>query len=372
MSLRLSIRVLSQESHIGVAKRLNKELANSHILDQYSNPSNPLAHYDATAEEILHQTGERLDAVVIGAGTGGTITGIARKLKERLPHVRIVGVDPVGSILAQPDSLNGPIASYAVEGIGYDFIPTVLDRALVDLWIKTEDRESLLMARRLIREEGLLCGGSSGAAMVGALRAARQLGLGTGARIVVILPDSVRNYMSKFLNDDWMRQRGFLPEEAPGSGAESQQPPREAWTAHTVADMRLPPVITALPSLSCSDAVEILRAHAISQLPVVEPTTNEILGTVTEGNILSQMLSKRVSGSDPVSKVLYKQFKQVSLTTTLAELNRIFDTDHFAIVVASQKCYSSASAVTTRNIVCGIVTRIDLLNYILAQQQQQQ
>jgi cystathionine beta-synthase len=146
----------SPESHIGVANRLKNEIPNAHILDQYANPSNPLAHYDGTAEEILQQTGGKLDYIVMSAGTGGTITGVARKLKEKVPGVVVIGVDPKGSILAQPEELNGPISSYAVEGIGYDFIPTVLDRKIVDKWIKTEDRESLVMARRMIREEGNL------------------------------------------------------------------------------------------------------------------------------------------------------------------------------------------------------------------------
>jgi cystathionine beta-synthase len=198
----------SPESHIGVAKRLNKEIPNSHILDQYSNPANPLAHYDGTAEEILYQCNSELDMIVLTAGTGGTITGIARKLKEKLPNIMVVGVDPVGSILAEPPELNGPIASYKVEGIGYDFIPTVLDRQVVDKWYKTSDKESFLMARRLIKEEGLLCGGSSGSVMVAAVQAAKELK--ENQRCLVILPDSVRNYMTKFLNDNWMKENKFL------------------------------------------------------------------------------------------------------------------------------------------------------------------
>ena len=148
----------SPESHIGVANRLNKELPNSHILDQYSNPSNPLAHYDGTAEEIYKQTEGKIDYIVMSAGTGGTITGTARKLKEKIPNLTVIGVDPKGSILAEPESLNDEkrLQSYQVEGIGYDFIPTVLDRSIIDEWIKTDDRESFIMSRRLIREEGLL------------------------------------------------------------------------------------------------------------------------------------------------------------------------------------------------------------------------
>jgi cysteine synthase len=163
------------ESHIGVAKKLQGELSNAHILDQYANPSNPKAHYDNTAEEILAQTDGHVDYVVVSAGTGGTITGIAKKIKEKVPHCRVVGADPVGSILAGP----GPILPYRVEGIGYDFIPDVLDAGLVDEWVKTEDKESFLLARRLIREEGLLVGGSCGSSLYAALHVAKKAKKGT-------------------------------------------------------------------------------------------------------------------------------------------------------------------------------------------------
>lgn len=222
------------DSHIGVAKRLNKELANSHILDQYSNPSNPNAHYEGTAEEILYQCDGKVDMVVIGAGTGGTISGIARKLKEKLPNVKVVGVDPRGSILAQPESLNKEgIHGYQVEGIGYDFIPDVLDRSLIDYWVKTDDKEAFTMARRLIKEEGLLCGGSSGTAMAAAVRAAEDLG--EGQRCVVILPDSVRNYMTKFLSDSWMIENGFL---------EPESATNEWWSDHVVENLGLSQPVT--------------------------------------------------------------------------------------------------------------------------------
>lgn len=165
------------DSHISIAKKLQKETPNSHILDQYTNPANPLAHYDGTAAEILQQLDGKVDMFVAGAGTGGTISGVAAKIKERCPNAEIVGVDPVGSILALPDSMNdaGRLDPYHVEGIGYDFIPGVLDRSLVDTWMKSNDCESLVMMRSLIRNEGLLCGGSSGAAVSCAIKAASRL-----------------------------------------------------------------------------------------------------------------------------------------------------------------------------------------------------
>ena len=191
------------ESHIGVAKRLQTEIPNSHILDQYANPSNPDAHYDGTAQEILDDFGTDLQMIVIGVGTGGTITGVAKRLKEEIPDIKVIGADPVGSILGGGTT----VEPYLVEGIGYDFIPDVLDNSLVDEYVKTEDEESFLMARRLIKEEGLLCGGSSGSAMIAALKTAAQLT--TGQKCLVLLPDGIRNYMTKFPNDAWMKQQGF-------------------------------------------------------------------------------------------------------------------------------------------------------------------
>ncbi|MCW8409143.1 pyridoxal-phosphate dependent enzyme [Legionella sp. PATHC035] len=192
------------ESHISLAKRLKAQIPNSYILDQYANPNNPNAHYHGTAQEIIDDFGKDLHMVVAGVGTGGTITGLARRLKEYNPEIKIIGVDPEGSILGGGTE----IKSYAVEGIGYDFFPDVLDNDLIDKYIKTNDLNSFRTARDLIREEGLLVGGSSGAAMWAALQAAKSLS--SGQKCLVILPDSIRNYMSKFAHDEWMKQQGFL------------------------------------------------------------------------------------------------------------------------------------------------------------------
>ena len=193
----------SPESHIEVAKKLQKEIPNSHILDQYANPSNPQTHYDGTAQEILDVFGEDLHMVVMGVGTGGTITGVAKRLKEEIPDIVIVGADPVGSILGGGTE----VEPYLIEGIGYDFFPEVLDNNLVDEYVKTEDEESFIMARRLIKEEGFLCGGSCGSAMVAALKSAKHLD--KDKKCLVVLPDSIRNYMTKFPSDQWMKDQGF-------------------------------------------------------------------------------------------------------------------------------------------------------------------
>ena len=192
------------DSHISLAKRLQKKIPNSHILDQYANPNNPNAHYNGTAQEIIVDFGKDLDMVVAGVGTGGTISGIAKRLKEYNPQIQIVGIDPEGSILGGGTE----VASYQVEGIGYDFFPDVLNNTLIDRYIKTNDADSFRTARQLIQEEGLLVGGSSGAAMWGALQAAKSLT--KGQKCLVILPDSIRNYMSKFANDQWMQKEGYI------------------------------------------------------------------------------------------------------------------------------------------------------------------
>ncbi|RUR20563.1 pyridoxal-phosphate dependent enzyme [Legionella sp. km535] len=192
------------DSHISLAKELQAKIPNSHILDQYSNPNNPNAHYQGTAQEIIDDFGMDLHMVVAGVGTGGTITGIAKRLKEHNPKIQIIGADPEGSILGGGTE----IKSYLVEGIGYDFFPDVLDNNLIDAYVKTNDADSFHTARRLIHEEGLLVGGSCGAAMWAALQAAKSLT--KGQKCLVILPDSIRNYMSKFAHDEWMKQQGFL------------------------------------------------------------------------------------------------------------------------------------------------------------------
>lgn len=189
----------SPESHIGVARRLQKEIPNSHILDQYGNLDNPLAHEYGTAEEVWEQTKGRITAIVAGAGTGGTITGLARGLRKHNKDVKIIAADPYGSILALPTALNNMHAneSYKVEGIGYDFVPDVLDQESVDHWYKTDDREAFAYARRLIAEEGLLVGGSSGSAIAAMVKSVKELELGKDDVVVVILPDSIRSYLSK-------------------------------------------------------------------------------------------------------------------------------------------------------------------------------
>nr|XP_060622882.1 cystathionine beta-synthase-like [Anolis sagrei ordinatus] len=347
------------ESNVRVAWKLKAEIPNSHILDQYRNPSNPLAHYDTTAEEILEQCDGKVDMFVAGAGTGGTITGIARKLKEKCPECKIVGVDPDGSIVALPNSLNTVAAedtTMEVEGIGHDFIPTVLDRSVIDEWCKSNDTESFLMARRLIRDEGLLCGGSAGSAMSAAVKVARELK--EGQRCVVLLPDSVRNYMSKYLNDKWMIKNGFLKEDVP-----EQYP---WWWNIKVQKLNLVAPLTLLPDVNCQKAIEILREKTYDQAPVVAES-GLILGMVTLSNILSSILAGNAQFSDPVMKVIYQQFSKVSLDDNLGKLSRILENDHFAIVVHELEQYNADGTSFMKQMVFGVATAVDLLSFVTTQ-----
>lgn len=338
-----------------MAKRLNAEIPNSVILDQYGNPDNPLAHYDGTAEEILQQTDGKVDMIVVGAGTGGTITGIARKFKERAPNCIVVGVDPHGSILAEPEALNGAITSYKVEGIGYDFIPNVLERSLIDRWVKSSDKESFEVARRLIREEGLLCGGSSGTAMWAALQVAKELG--PGKRCVVILPDSVRNYMSKFLSVEWLRQNNFVADpEKKREEAETSQ-----WGGATIADLHLPAAVTISSAATYKEAVDVMQAKGFDNLPVVNEKGAGV-GLVSINSVLSKLSKGQVKPTDEIAQgkgtfqfVQAKKKKYVEITpaTQLASLSKFFELNSVAFVTDAD------------GKIVHVVTKVDLVSFLV-------
>ena len=348
----------SPESHIGVAARLCEEIPNSHILDQYHNPSNPLAHYDGTTEEILAACDGKVDMVVCGAGTGGTITGIARKMKEKCPKCKVIGIDPVGSIIAEPADLNKSDTSfYEVEGIGYDFVPTVCERTYVDKWYKSNDKESFIMARRLIREEGLLCGGSSGSAMYCAVQAALDHGMKEGDKVVVLLPDSVRNYMTKFLSDDWMAQREFLE-----TAAEDET--TAWWGSLRVSALDLNAPLTVHRKVTIQETLTLLDREGFDQVPVIDDN-GEVEGMATIGQMMSAVTKNKVKLADPVYKILYRQFKQISMDTTLGQLSRMLDTDHYVLVLHDQRQYQATDMEKTKRMIFGIATGIDLLNFIV-------
>ena len=287
----------SPESHISVAKRLNKQIPNSHILDQYTNPSNPLAHYYETAEELLEQCDGKIDYIFSAPGTGGTISGIARKIKEKCPNCKIIGVDPLGSILALPSEINETdVTGYKVEGTGYDFIPQVLDRTVIDQWVKVGDEDSLPMARRLIREEGILCGGSSGQVVAAALHYAREMKLGEGVRCVVILADSIRNYITKFLSDDWMIRNGFME-------LDKLSDPNNALFGVSWEKLGLKEVKPVGKDVTVAEAKELL-SKGIKHLPVVD---KKIIGYITNQSLVKQIINRKMTGDQSAISAVIKE-----------------------------------------------------------------
>ncbi|XP_012223724.1 cystathionine beta-synthase [Linepithema humile] len=334
----------SPEAHISVAQKLQKEIPNSIVLDQYTNPGNPLAHYDQTATEIWEQCDGKIDVVVIGAGTGGTIAGIGRKMKELSPSVQIIGVDPEGSILAQPPELNkNDIGFYEVEGIGYDFVPTVLDRDVVDKWMKTKDHESLNLARELIRQEGLLCGGSSGAALSVALKIAKDLS--EDKRVVVLLPDGIRNYMTKFVSDEWMAARDFGPTEI-------LPVMNEWWWRVPISNLSLKkPVMSK--GMSCQEAVDFFNTTSdTKQLLVTDDEELHVKGVITPDALLSNLISGAVKRTDCAEKVMIKQFTKVTASVTLGQLSFKLKQEPYAVVLNDD------------NVLMGIVNQNDIFNFI--------
>ncbi|CAO2652972.1 Nn.00g023830.m01.CDS01 [Neocucurbitaria sp. VM-36] len=392
----------SPESHIGVARRLVKELPNAHILDQYSNPDNPLAHEFGTAEEVWTQTDGKVTVLVAGAGTGGTITGLARGLRKHKQDVKIVAADPHGSILAVPASLNDEHINegYKVEGIGYDFIPEVLDQKTVDVWYKTDDRTSFQYARRLISEEGILCGGSSGSAMAAMVEAAKDLNLTEDDVVVVILPDSIRSYLSKFVDDDWLAANDLLPPTPPltpnTNGAQQTISRRlststkrsDAFHGATIASLRLKPVTTIPTNSPCSEAIETMREKGFDQLPVSTYSTSgkaRLVGLVTLGNLLSYIAQGRATPKSPVEDVMFdfrklnevvkdlgrlqldghkeekkggrREFVEITKETSLSDLNKFFEWNSAAVV--TERVDGEPRAVA-------VVTKVDLLTWMVS------
>lgn len=335
-------------SYYKVAERLVRETPNSILGNQYHNPANPAIHYATTGPEIWEQTGGKIDAFIAGMGTGGTITGVARYLRERKPDIKIVGVDVAGSLLLDtwkngkvPE--NPILKTYKLEGIGEDFIPSTLDLSVCDLVVQVNDRESFLMARRIVREEGIFVGGSCGAAVAGALKAIPQLKLTADHTVVVLLPDNGARYLTKFFDDNWMRENGFLNTD---------------WSQGTVGDFiqasPLRPVVTAHPHETLGVVIKRMKQHDFSQLPVVNGD-GTLQGMVSESDILNYMLDNT-----------HRSFNEVTIESLVHEAATVDESTPLNTLSDVLQKAKAAVLVDERRRVNGVITMMDVIDFLAA------
>jgi len=324
-------------SYYSVAKRLTAETPNSFYANQYHNLDNPGGHYRSTGPELWEQTKGEIDVFVAGLGTGGTITGTGRYFKEKQKSLQLVGVDPVGSLyydFVKTGRVTKPF-TYKVEGIGEDFFPATIDLEILDEIVRVDDKECFLTTRDLVRHEGLYVGGSSGAAVAGALKYARQTG--KKENIVVLLPDGASKYLSKIFNDDWMRENGFLEDEL-GLGV--------------VADLlksKSSEVIVAKATDRVRDVIARMKAHGISQLPVVDE--GKLVGAVAEVDLLRYLVSGEYSLASDIAPLVESDYATVSPHTKIELVQGLLSDARMAIVIEGDA-------------ISGVITKIDLIDYL--------
>jgi cystathionine beta-synthase len=331
----------SPESYTEVARRIARETPNAILADQYDNPRNPGSHYATTGPEIWDQTAGQITHFICGIGTGGTISGTGMFLKEQNPKVRVIGIDPRGSALREyfyTKKMTPLPKTYKVEGIGQDYIPGVLDFTHIDEVIEADDRESFLMARRLTREEGILAGGSAGTAVAGMLK--------IGSRfveedvVVVLLPDTGERYMSKIYNDEWMRENGFLTPDR--------------ITARYVLDSKSKHprgVISVDPATSVREALDTLKQHDISQIPVMEG--GRTVGTVHDHELMMKVMERPALAGAPVRDVMGASFPVIGIDASVEEVLRLMRVkENYAVLVEEKGAIN------------GILNRYDVMEYL--------
>lgn len=330
----------SPQSYYSVAERLTREIPGAFQPNQYFNQRNPEVHYATTGPEIWRQTDGRINVFVAGIGTGGTISGTGRYLHEQRPDVRIVAADPEGSIFS------GPIAPYKVEGVGEDFWPGTFDRNVVNRTIQVSDRQAFVAARRLAREEGILVGGSAGLALHAALVEARDHG--PDSVIVVLLPDTGRNYLSKIFSDEWMRQNGYL---------ERLGPVRIGEVLHSHGDRAgdVPTIVTVEAGRSVGEAIDLMHQYGISQMPVLEDLAQggSIVGSLQEQTLLNRVYRDPAVVSTPVSAAMDPPFPQLNMAASIDDaFEPLLQGENAVLIVDADKPV-------------GVVTRADLLEYVV-------
>jgi cystathionine beta-synthase len=334
----------SPESYYSVSDRLAEEIPGGFKPDQYSNMNNPEAHYRLTGPEIWEQTGGEIDAIVVSVGTGGTISGIGRYFKERKPEVLIVGADPEGSVYTATN--DDDLHPYLVEGIGKDTWPKTMDPKVVDDWVRVSDRESFRWARRLAREEGILAGGSGGTSVYAAVQIAQRLG--AGKRVLTMIPDSGRNYLSKFYDDNWMLEHGFLERQAPMPSVE------EVLRAKHGGE--IPALVTISAHAKVGEGIDTMQRYGISQIPVTrdgESTTlADVIGSLQDRALLEKVFTNPDVLHEDVANAMQPPLGAVDGSATVDEVFSTLTGGMNAVVVAREG----------RPV--GVLTRSDLLEYL--------
>ena len=339
----------SPESYYSVSDRLAEEIPGGFKPDQYSNMSNPEAHYLHTGPEIFEQTGGELDAIVISVGTGGTISGVGRYFKEHRPEVLIVGADPEGSVYTAQEERD--VHPYLVEGIGKDTWPKTMDPSVVDEWVRVSDRDSFLTARRLAREEGLLVGGSGGTTVWAALELAKRFG--RDARILTMIPDSGRSYMSKFYDDNWMLEHGFVERRT------ATPTVTELLRSKRLEELDVPALITISAHQKVGEAIDVMNQYSISQLPVVRDgevqSLADVIGSLHDRDLLDRVFKNPDALHEDVATAMQPPLAAVEADQTLDEVFATLTGRTNAVVVAKE------------GKPVGVLTRSDLLDYLAHQ-----
>jgi cystathionine beta-synthase len=334
----------SPESYYSVSDRLAEEIPGGFKPDQYSNMANPEAHYAITGPEIWEQTGGEIDAIVVSVGTGGTISGIGRYVKERNPDVLIVGADPEGSVYTAKG--DDDLHPYLVEGIGKDTWPRTMNPDVVDEWVRVSDRESFRWARRLAREEGILAGGSGGTSVYAAVQVAERLG--AGKRVLTMIPDSGRNYLSKFYDDNWMLEHGFLERQAPM--------PTVAEVLRAKHGGEVPALVTISAHKKVGEGIDTMQRYGISQIPVTRDgeceSLADVIGSLQDRALLERVFTNPDVLHEDVANAMQPPLAAVEGTATVDEVFATLTGGMNAVVVAHD-----GSPV-------GVLTRSDLLEFL--------